>query len=78
MRSSVVASKGRTTLPKTVREAPGIVPGDRVQYVVYDNGEVRIMPVRPLSRLFGICQYEGTPTSLEDMKRTVKDGATGE
>ena len=47
-----------------------------MHYVVYDNGEVRIMPLRSLSRLFEICQYQETPISLEDMKRTVKDGAS--
>ena len=76
MHSSLVTSNGRMTLPNIIREALGIVPGYRVQCVVHDNREVRVMPVRPLSQLFGICQYEGTPISLEDMKRTVEDGAT--
>ena len=49
---STITSKGRTTIPKSVREAMGVKPGDRVRYLVQGD-EVRIKPVRPLARLFG-------------------------
>ncbi len=77
MVESAVTSKGQTTLPKAVREALGIAPGDRVRYVILDNGEVRILPVRPVSHLFGVLKYDGPPVTLEDMERAVIDGATG-
>lgn len=77
MVESAVTSKGQTTLPKAVREALGIGPGDRVRYVILDNGEVRILPVRPVSHLFGVLKYDGPPVTLEDMERAVIDGATG-
>lgn len=75
MVESAVTSKGQTTLPKAVREALGVGPGDRVRYAILDNGEVRILPVRPLSRLFGVLKYEGPPVTLEDMERAVAEGA---
>ena len=74
MVESTVTSKGRTTLPKVVREALGVVPGDRLRYVILDN-EVRIIPVRPLMRLFGALRHVGSPVSLEAMDRAVPDGA---
>jgi len=49
---SKISSKGRTTIPKSVREALGVKPGDRVRYVILGY-EVRITSVRPLARLFG-------------------------
>lgn len=52
MHESAVSSKGQTTLPKPVREALGVRAGDRVRYTILD-GEVRILPVRPICRLFG-------------------------
>lgn len=64
-------------MPKVVREALGVVPGDRVRYVIFDNHEVRIIPVRPLMRLFAAFQHVGPPVSLEAMDRAVRDGATG-
>ena len=76
MVESAVTSKGQTTLPKAVREALGILPGDRVRYIILDNNEVRIIPVRPLSRLFGALKHKGPPATLEDMERAVEEGAT--
>ena len=77
MVESAVTSKGQTTLPKAVREALGVGPGDRVRYVILDNGEVRMLPVRPISELFGMLKYDGPPVTLEDMERAVVEGATG-
>ena len=76
MVESAVASKGRTTLPKAVREALGVAPGDRVRYVISDSNEVRIIPVRHLMRLFGAFRHEGQPISLQAMERAVADGSS--
>lgn len=76
MVESAVTAKGQTTLPKPVRRALGIEPGDRVRYVIFDNNEVRLLPVRPVSRLFGALKYDGPPVSLEDMERAIADGAS--
>ena len=75
MIESAITSKGQTTLPKSVREALGVVPGDRLRYVIFDNNEVRMIPIRPLSRLFGAFKHEGPPVTLQDMERAVADGA---
>ena len=76
MLNSVITSKGQTTLPKAVREALGVELGDRVRYVIFDNNEVRIIPMRPLSRLFGFCNYDGPSVTLEDMDRAIADEVT--
>jgi len=70
---SVLTSKGQTTLPKAVREALGISPGDRVRYVILGR-EVRIFPVRPIGRLFGALRYPGPPVSLSDMDLGKEEG----
>ncbi len=77
MVESAITSKGQTTLPKVVREALGVEPGDRPRYVIFDNNEVRLIPVRPLSRLFGVLRHEGPRVTLEDMQRAIADGAKG-
>ena len=74
MIESTLTSKGRTTLPKAVREAFSLQAGDRVRYVVLDD-EVMILPVRPISRLFGKLKYDGPPVTLEDMDRAIAEGA---
>lgn len=77
MLESAVTKKGQTTLPKPVRDTLGVQPGDRVRYVVLD-GEVRLLPVRPIRRLFGALKHDGPPVTVEEMKRAVADGAASE
>ena len=74
MIESSVTKKGQTTLPKPVRESLVLQAGDRVRYVISD-GEVRILPVRPISRLFGALHHNGPAVTLEKMEKAVADGA---
>ncbi len=59
MFESSITVKGQTTLPKAVRESLAVKAGDRVRYVILDEG-VLIMPVRSTSRLFGSLKPEST------------------
>ena len=77
MLESAVTKKGQTTLPKPVRDTLDLQAGDRVRYVVLE-GEVRILPVRPIRRLFGALKHDGPPVTVEEMKRAVADGAASE
>ena len=74
MIESGITSKGQTTLPKAVREAHSVQAGDRVRYIIQD-GEVRIMPVRPIARLFGVLRHAGPAVTLEEMERAIVYGA---
>lgn len=75
MIQSAITTKGQTTLPKAVRDALGVQPGDRVRYLILD-GEVRILPVRRLDRLFGALRSDGPAATLDDMERGIAEGAT--
>ena len=75
MLESSVNYRGQTTLPDAVRDALGLKAGDKVRYVVLDEG-VLMMPVRPTSRLFGSLKYDGPAVSLEEMERGIAQGAT--
>lgn len=79
MLESAITSKGQTTLPKPVRQALGVSPGDRVRYVILDDG-IRILPLRSIKTLFGACKshYSGPPATLEDMDRGIAKGACEE
>ncbi len=74
MVESGITAKGQTTLPKAVREALRVQPGDRVRYII-EGDEVRIVAVRPINRLFGVLKYEGPPVTLQDMDQAIADGA---
>ena len=60
-----------------MREALGVQAGDRVRYVITD-GDVRLLPLRPISRLFGSLQRPGSVVTIEEMEKAVSDGATDE
>lgn len=78
MRESTVTSKGQTTLPRDVRAALGLNPGDRVRYVILD-GEVRLLKARPVSDLAGLLRRPGAkPVTLEAMEEAIAAGAVDE
>ena len=76
MIESGITSKGQTTLPKAVREALGVKPGDRIRYAIV-GGRVMMFPVLPAARLYGRLQYNGPPKTLEEIDRAIGDAAAG-
>ena len=74
MLESGITAKGQTTLPKAVREALSVRPGDRVRYVIQE-GQVRILKAGPVDRLFGTLKYEGRAVTLEEMDQAIAEGA---
>ena len=74
MPESTITSKGQTTLPKAIRDSLSLKPGDKVRYVVLDEGAL-IMPVRPTSMLFRSLRYDGPVVTFEGMKRAIAEGA---
>ncbi|TNF19051.1 MAG: AbrB/MazE/SpoVT family DNA-binding domain-containing protein [Rhodobacteraceae bacterium] len=78
MQESTVTTKGQTTLPREVREALGLKPGDRIRYLVLDNGQVRILKPRSVMSLAGLLHREGrAPVTLEDMEAAIARSAQG-
>ena len=77
MIQSTLTAKAQTTLPKPVRDALRVGPGDRLRYIVADD-DVRILAVRSVERLFGAIKYDGPPVSLDEMDRDIAEGATRE
>lgn len=77
MIESSITKKGQTTLPKPVREALGLRAGDRVRYVI-SEGRVKILPVRPIGRLFGVLQHDGPAVTVEEMEQAIASGAVEE
>lgn len=76
MSESTVTIKGQTTLPRAVRQALALNPGDRLRYVILDNGQVRLLRSRPLAELAGVLKQPGrAPVSLEEMEAAIAAGA---
>ncbi len=79
MQESTVTIKGQTTLPKVVRAALRLSPGDRVRYMILDGGEVRLVRSAPVAGLAGLLKGRtDRRVSLEDMEEAIAKGASGQ
>ncbi|MDN5789183.1 type II toxin-antitoxin system PrlF family antitoxin [Pseudorhodobacter sp.] len=76
MQESTLTIKGQTTLPRDVRQALNLQPGDRVRYMILDGGEVRIVRSQPVMKLAGLLKARGkSPVSLAAMDEAIAQGA---
>jgi AbrB family looped-hinge helix DNA binding protein len=79
MATATLTSKGQLTLPKEVRTALGVGPGDRLDFVRMMDGNFAVLPAtHSVKSLKGIIQKPKRPVSLEDMDKAIARGAKGE
>lgn len=71
MSSATVTSKGRITLPKSVRDRLGLQSGDRVEFVASGSGFIMIPATRELTELKGMLARPKRPVSVEAMNRAI-------
>ena len=78
MSAATLTSKGQLTLPKEVRVALGVGPGDRVDFVRMEDGNFAVIPATmPVKRLKGILKKPGRAVSLAAMDKAIARGAKG-
>ena len=78
VQESTVTVKGQTTLPKSVRQALHLQPGDRVRYLILDAGEVRLVRAGPAVALSGVLKDAArSPRTLDEMEAAIARGAIG-
>lgn len=76
MAESTVTAKGQTTLPREVRAALHLHPGDKLRYIIVD-GEVRLLKARSILDLEGVLKRSGAEAvSLDQMDEAIATGAT--
>ena len=69
--------KGQVTVPKAIRDALNLRPGDRLDFIMEENGELRVAATTAsVTELKGMVSKPASPASLEDMDRAIlKAGA---
>lgn len=76
---ATVTSKGQITLPKDLREQLHLATGDRVIFLMEEDGSVHLIPKHTsLKDLKGIVPKPEQPVSLEDMERAIEKGVSGQ
>jgi AbrB family looped-hinge helix DNA binding protein len=71
---ATLTSKGQLVIPKAIREYLRLRPGDRLDFIIQDNGEVVIRPaVTDVHELKGILKKPGRkPVSVVAMQKAIR------
>ena len=73
---ATVTSKGQVTIPKPIRDRLHLEPGDKIDFVLDEGGDLRGTPVTvPVARLKGMVPRPASPVSLEKMDEAIARGA---
>jgi AbrB family looped-hinge helix DNA binding protein len=74
MSVSMITIKGQTTIPKKIRDHLKIQPGDKIDFIIDNNGKVVLEPATlDVKELEGILHKPGMKiVSVEDMNKAVR------
>jgi antitoxin PrlF len=72
MASSKITSKGQVTVPKAIRDALGVGPGDRLAFRIEEDGRVLVEPETvDLRTLRGVLKPRRRGVDVEEMAAAV-------
>jgi len=73
MSTSTLTSKGQTTIPKDIRKRLNLHPGDRLEFVIDEDGRVLVLPASiDVAELAGVLKPPARPVTVEDMNRAIR------
>ena len=77
MTESTITTKGQCVVPKKIRDYMRLNPGDKIDFVIREDGEVYVRPViLDVRELKGQMKKPGRkPASLKDMENAVRKRA---
>ncbi|MBM4331402.1 MAG: AbrB/MazE/SpoVT family DNA-binding domain-containing protein [Deltaproteobacteria bacterium] len=79
MPTSTLTSKGQMVIPKTIRDRLKLGPGDRLDFIIQEDGDVLIRPVsEDVQSLKGLLHRPGRPgVSVEKMNQVIREQRKG-
>lgn len=78
MAQARLTSKGQITIPKKIRDYLKLDTGSRIDFVIDENGDVKVIPLNvAVADLSGILHREGMkPASIAEMEKAIAEGAS--
>ena len=69
---ATITSKGQVTVPKPIRDRLHLEAGDKIDFILEEDGSVRVTPVNAsVRRLKGMVPRPRSPVSLEEMDAAI-------
>ena len=69
---ATITSKGQVTVPKSIRDRLHLKPGDKIDFVLEEDGGLRVTPVTAsVTQLKGMVPRPGFPVSVEQMDEAI-------
>ena len=65
MKSVTVSPKFQVVIPKEVRESMGIVSGQKIQVLTYQN-RIELIPIKPMKKMKGFLKGIDTDVDRDD------------
>jgi AbrB family looped-hinge helix DNA binding protein len=77
MSIATVTTKGQVTIPKEIRDYLKLETGSKVEFVIDENGDVKVVPLNvPLEALSGVLHRPGMKSAtIEEMEIAITEGA---
>jgi len=73
MVAAVLTQKGQTTIPKKIREFLNLEAGDRIEFIIQQNGKVVLMPATiDVKQLRGMMPKPKKAATLEDIEKSIR------
>ena len=70
---SKLTSKGQLTIPKSIRKKFNLHKGDKIEFFIDNEGEIRLIPVKSsVKELKGMVPPPNKKVSLEDMQEAIE------
>jgi AbrB family looped-hinge helix DNA binding protein len=77
MSIATVTTKGQVTIPKEIRDYLKLDTGSKIEFVIDENGDVKIVPLDvPIEAFSGVLHRPGMKTAtIEEMEAAIAEGA---
>ena len=73
---ATLTAKGQITLPKIFRTKLNLHSGDKMDFVMLDNGVLQVVPLKQSpKKLKGIVPRAAKSVTIEEMNQAIADGA---
>lgn len=73
---ATLTSKGQVTVPSEIRKRLKLQPGDRLDFVLREDGNIEVVPLRgSITELKGMVPRPSEAVPLEEMDKAIAEGS---